>query len=523
MKKSILILSLLIVLFYGCSSSNDDNSTTNVVPAAPTNLNGTFFSNTQVNLTWTDNSSNETGFKIERTTGDGIWSVIGTVKADMSTFSDVGLAFDLTYFYRVYSFNVIGNSVDYSNIGAFQTKNSLSSLTTKLVTEITNSTAVCGGNISLEGSSNITARGIVWSISQNPTIALTTKTTDGLGIGSYISNLTGLLPETTYYLKAYSTNSAGTSYGNEINFRTLAPELPVISTTAISNIASASAVSGGNITSSGRSGITASGVVWSTLHNPTIALTTKTIGTSYFGNFISNLYALSLNTTYYVRAYATNSFGTSYGDEQSFTTILYYTKGNGVIDVDGNAYPTIIINGKEWMHKNLNVSKYRNGNPIKNISEINTGSEGAWSYYNNDSANGNTYGKLYNWYAVADSRGLAPQGWHIASKQEWMDLRSFLGSADSAIKMKEAGRVHWLNNQLAYELNSSGFTALPAGNIFYLSAGFSNINYASFWWSSTISSSSSKIWYALIGSNDFMEMYEDGSRDGGNSVRCVKD
>jgi uncharacterized protein (TIGR02145 family) len=121
MKNVILVLFVFFVC--GCSTPNDsNNSTSNTVPIAPTKLNGTFFSDTQVNLTWTDNSSNETGFKIERTTGDGIWSVIGTVKADTISFSDVGLALNTTYIYRVYSFNAIGNSVNYSNIDTFQTK-----------------------------------------------------------------------------------------------------------------------------------------------------------------------------------------------------------------------------------------------------------------------------------------------------------------------------------------------------------------------------------------------------------------
>lgn len=513
---------LLIVLFYGCSTSNEsDNSARNVLPIAPTNLTGALFSG-NVNLSWTDNSTNETGFKIERTTGNGIWAVIGTVNADLVTFSDTGLASNTTYTYRVYSFNATGKSVDYSNTLLATTLSGLALLTTNNVTGITPTTAVSGGNITSGGSSNITAKGVVWSTSQNPTITLATKTSDGLGVGSYPSNLNGLLPKTTYYLKAYSTNTSGTSYGNEISFTTLPTELPIITTTTITNIASASAVSGGNITSGGSSIITARGVVWSTSQNPTVALATKTTDGLSVGSFSSNLYALALNTTYFVRAYATNSFGTSYGNELSFTTILYYTKGNGVTDVEGNQYPTIIINGKEWMQKNLNVSKYRNGDPIKKITDVNTGMEGNWGYYNNDSANGNTYGKLYNWYAINDARGLAPQGWHIPSKQEWVDLRTFIGSGDSAIKMKETGRIHWLNNHLAYELNSSGFTALPGGNISYQNAGFSNINYASFWWSST-SSSSSDIWYALIGSNDFMEMNENGNRNGSNSVRCVKD
>jgi uncharacterized protein (TIGR02145 family) len=150
----------------------------------------------------------------------------------------------------------------------------------------------------------------------NPTTALTTKTTDGT-TSPFTSSITPLLAGTTYYVRAYATNSVGTSYGNEVSFTTTAAT-PTVTTTAISSIAANTATSGGEVTSSGGSALTAVGVCWSTSQNPTIGNANTNNGTST--SFTSNLTGLTFSTTYYVRAYATNAAGTSYGNQLSFTT-----------------------------------------------------------------------------------------------------------------------------------------------------------------------------------------------------------
>lgn len=237
-------------------------------------------------------------------------------------------------------------------------------LTTTNTGNITLTTATSGGNITADGGADITARGVVWNTSSNPTISLVTRTTDGTGIGSFTSNLTNLTPNTTYYVRAYATNSVGTAYGNEVTFTTSAIQLPVLTTLAISNITDNSASSGGNITSDGGGSITARGVVWSTTQNPTIALTTKTTDGSGSGNFTSNITGLIANTQYYVRAYATNSAGTIYGNEVTLTTLTpnyaaMYPAGTvfcnnvvtAVVDV------TNPVTGKIWMDRNLGASQ----------------------------------------------------------------------------------------------------------------------------------------------------------------------
>ncbi|MBK7134600.1 MAG: fibronectin type III domain-containing protein [Bacteroidales bacterium] len=143
--------------------------------------------------------------------------------------------------------------------------------------------------------------------------------TDGSGTGPFASTITGLAPNTKYYVRAYAVNSVGTGYGNEYNFTTLSPSSAVITTSAVTSIAQTTATGGGNITSDGGSSITARGVCWSRNQNPTLAdsYTTNDFGTGIFNSQLTNL---SPGKTYYVRAYATNSTGTTYGNQVSFLT-----------------------------------------------------------------------------------------------------------------------------------------------------------------------------------------------------------
>jgi uncharacterized protein (TIGR02145 family) len=220
------ILSLFVVIIaYSCSTSSDENgnSNTTIVPLPPTSLTGIVASTTQINLTWTDNSTNETGFKIERKTGTGTYTVVGTTTTDITTFNNTGLTPNTTYTYRVYAYNAVGNSLTYTNEVTLITTAllALPTLTTTSASSITQTAASSGGNISNDGGAAIIARGVCWSTSANPTIALITKTNDGAGTGAFTSNLTGLSANTTYFVRAYATNSLGVGYGNEISFTTL--------------------------------------------------------------------------------------------------------------------------------------------------------------------------------------------------------------------------------------------------------------------------------------------------------------
>jgi uncharacterized protein (TIGR02145 family) len=206
-----------------------------------------------------------------------------------------------------------------------------------------------------------------------------------------------------------------------------------------------------------------------------------------------------------------------------------FVPGNGVTDIDGTVYTSIIINGQEWMQQNLAVTKYRNGDPIPTgLSGITwlTTTSGAYAINNNDAANNTTYGKLYNWYAVNDSRGLCPTGWHVPSDAEWTTLETSLGGSSVAGgKMKSTGTINngdglWYSpNEQA--TNESGFTGLPGG--YRASNGTYNaIGSNGSWWSSTEGDSTSA-WYRVLYYNYSSVDRTNGNKRFGFSVRCVRD
>ena len=192
--------------------------------------------------------------------------------------------------------------------------------TTNPVTEIMQTSAVSGGLAMANGNTEITARGMCWSLTQNPTIN-DSVTNDGTGLGDFTSTLTGLTAGTTYYARAYATNSSGTSYGNQVTFKTvLTVVFPTVTTSAAINITENSALSGGNVTATGGAEIMAKGICWSTNQNPTVADSKTDEGTD-FGQFNSQLENLIPGSVYYVRAYATNIAGTGYGAQVTLTTL----------------------------------------------------------------------------------------------------------------------------------------------------------------------------------------------------------
>jgi PKD repeat protein len=192
-------------------------------------------------------------------------------------------------------------------------------ITTATASAITQTTATSGGNVTSDGGASVTVKGVCWYISAGATVE-NSKTSDGAGAGIFASSMTALTAGTVYYVKAYATNSAGTSYGNEISFTSSASTGPLLTTSIASAITQSTAESGGNITSDGGAAITVRGVCWSTTSGPTTALSTKTTDGTGSGIFASSMTGLTAGTVYYVKAYATNSAGTDYGNEISFTS-----------------------------------------------------------------------------------------------------------------------------------------------------------------------------------------------------------
>jgi len=220
-----------------------------------------------------------------------------------------------TYYARAYA--VTPNGTVYGDQKTFTTRNGIPTLTTAEVTDITGENAISGGDITEDGGLSIIARGVCWSTSPNPTIA-DSHTSNGSGTGSFSSSITGLNVSTTYYVRAYASTAAGTGYGDEMSFTTRSG-IPTLTTAEVTDISVYSATCGGTVTDDGGLTVITRGVCWSTVSNPTIddSYTDDGNGT---GSFSSGLTDLNLSTTYYVRAYATTSAGTGYGEQKIFVT-----------------------------------------------------------------------------------------------------------------------------------------------------------------------------------------------------------
>lgn len=230
-----------------------------------------------------------------------------------------GLSPSTRYYVRAYAKNASG--IGFGEVMVFLTDMDalLPSVTTEQVSNITQTTAMGGGNVLSEGSAAVIERGICWGTSHNPTIS-GSHAYNGTGTGGYTVNMTGLTAKTHYYVRAYAKNSAGVSYGNEVDFTT--PQnvsAPTVTTSQVTNVQQTTATGGGNVTNSGGATVTERGICWSTSHNPTTSGSHASNGTGT-GSFTVNMTGLTANTTYYVRAYATNSAGTAYGSEVSFST-----------------------------------------------------------------------------------------------------------------------------------------------------------------------------------------------------------
>ncbi|MCK9412029.1 MAG: hypothetical protein M0Q53_06990 [Prolixibacteraceae bacterium] len=294
--------------------------------------------------------------------------------------------------------------------------------------------------------------------------------------------------------------------------------VPVLTTNA-TNITSTNADIEGKVTSNGGSDVTTQGICWGINENPTIAGNKISIGTSSEG-FTIKMTGLTPGTTYYVRAYATSSAGTGYGNQKSFQTLSEI-----ITDMDGNIYHSVTIGTQIWMVENLKTTKYRDGTPIPNLTDGNswgTGSSGAYCWYNNDgSTNKNTYGALYNWYAI-NIGNLCPTGWHVPTTVEWTTLTDYLGGlAVAGGKMKQTGTIGWTDPN-AGATNETGFTAVGGGVRNTTNGTFAQIGTNGYWWSAT-ESTTTHSWRRGMGSSNAAVSVGENPKNYALSVRCMKD
>ena len=453
-------------------------------------------------------SANPTIENSKTTDATGIGSYVSSITE---------LAPNTTYYLRAYATNSIGTS--YGNEVVFTTLAELPVLTTNAITTMTSSSYLSGGSITSGGGLEITSRGVCWSTSPNPTIT-NSKTTNGTGTGAFVSRIANLALNTKYYVRAYATNGMGTAYGNEVEFTTLT-ELPVLTTTAISSMNSRAVTSGGSITSDGGLTITARGVCWSTNSNPTISNGKTSNGTGA-GAFVSRITELEPNTTYYIRAYATNILGTSYGNIVSFILFMG-VPGQNVTDIDGNVYHTVKIGSQEWLKENLKTTTFNDGTPIPQVTDNNTWNNlltPAYCWYSNNKATyGNIFGGLYNWYAVNTNK-LCPSMWKVPSIGDISALVDYLLGMDIAgAKLKEEGTTYFLSPNKG-ATNESGFSARPGGA---RRAGvFDSIYETGFWW--TTSGQTTGAWFMSLG-HQSSESYTHYwlEKSSGLAIRCIKE
>jgi uncharacterized protein (TIGR02145 family) len=197
------------------------------------------------------------------------------------------------------------------------------------------------------------------------------------------------------------------------------------------------------------------------------------------------------------------------------------------------AIPSVLIGEQRWSLTNLEVVTYNNGDPIPQVTDPNEWinlTTGAWCYYDNDPANGAVYGKMYNWYAVTDPRGIAPAGWHVPSDVEWGDLCNFTdpGSGGGTIfpntagsALKQIGTTTW-NSPNSDATNTTGFTALPGGNRYNVDGNFYNISdIGTFWTSTDISISEANVFYMTSASGDVAKI--NIPKIEGLYIRLIKD
>jgi uncharacterized protein (TIGR02145 family) len=299
------------------------------------------------------------------------------------------------------------------------------------------------------------------------------------------------------------------------------PGFPSITTTDITEISYTSAYSGGNVTNDGGSAIVSLGVCWNTSIEPTIenCENSEPCGNSDLVSFTSHIYQLSANTLYYLRAYATNSVGTSYGNEVSFTT------PGTVTDIDDNIYNVVTIGYKTWFKENLKTTRLNDGSPIPLNTKFGELFETAYRRYNNNEVtNDNTFNTRYYWIAINTGK-LCPVGWHVPTDVEWTNLTNYLGGDIIAGgQLKETGTTHWLSPNIG-ATNESGFTALPDG----YSGGMSGS-----WLSSTkypgmgnpffgIPYIPSTVGIVKLYNNSSYVVRSKGSLEDGYSVRCLSD
>ena len=383
-------------------------------------------------------------------------------------------------------------------------------------TEITFSSAKLGGTVTSSGGAGIIAKGIAFATSTMPTIFNDT-TNQGEGTEGFTVTLTELLPNTTYYARAYATNKVGTSYGEEFSFLTQSGT-PTVEFNA-TDILYKKITAHVQISDIGASGTTLIGFAFSTTNTqPTMSDAMWNTGSSEL-SAEQILEGLEPGTKYYIRGMAQNAQGMGYSPVVEITTKAVPAS---ITDVDGNVYGTKLIGERVWLTSNLKVTKYNNGDPIATTADGIDG-ETTPKYQwpaNDDVANVPTYGRVYTYFAVEDARKACPAGTHVSTQDDWSDLNSVINGA--GWRLKTSGTNNWLAPNTASN-NEVGFGAVGSGYRSMYGSFMSFKEYAFYITPQQDTNEPNNVTGYYVTSNDGYLWVPSLSKKSGYSVRCVVD
>jgi uncharacterized protein (TIGR02145 family) len=461
------------------------------------------------------------------------------VNAEQGSFTDhiTDLAPNTTYYVRVYAEE---DSIRYgSKIYSFTTlSNRVPTVTTADTTSVSETSAVAGGEVTDEGTTAVNVRGVCWNKTGSPSDT-DSKTEDGIGTGTFTSNMGGLDPSTTYYYRAYATNDDGTGYGSEKSFTTDdAPYITILTPTGTDHWV------GGN----------SYDITWETNISEDVLINLYKNGT--YNRSISSgtsgvLYNweipgdLVYSSDYTIRVISSSD--NTINDESEEFILSEPTGSPGTVtDFDGNSYATVKIEKQWWMAENLKSISYADGTVMTNGSAEGDITEDYttryYFNYGNDPANVAIYGRLYTWAAAMKGtsgsdtnpsgvQGVCPNGWHVPSDSEWMELETELGMLTSELTQtgnrgthNEGGKLKQVETTLWSSPNTGAtdefdFTALPGG-FFYFGGVYLELTQGSYFWSTSSEGTDAYIRGLFYNNDQINRTVFDKAM--GTSVRCVK-
>ena len=404
---------------------------------------------------------------------------------------------------------------DKSDGGGTQT---IATVTTEEVTEITQTTAVCGGEVLDDGGSTVTERGVCWNTEPNPTPS-DNCTVDGDGVGKFTSEITGLESDTKYYVRAYAKNAAGTGFGAERSFTTQdggTQTIVTVTTEEVTEITQITAVCGGEVTDDGGSTVTERGVCWNTEPNPTPS-DNCTVDGDGVGKFTSEITGLEPDTKYYVRAYAKNAAGTGFGAERSFTT---QSGGTGVHEYVDLGLPSGLL----WATCNVGADSPKDYGDHFAWGETEPNGTYNWNIYKWCNGNWNNLTKYCtdSYYGTVDNRTvLAPEddaahvnwggNWRMPTREEMHELKSNCTWEWTTHNSVKGYRVTGSNGSSIF---------LPAAGGYYYDGSLRGVGSLGYYWSSSLDAGTSNFACCLFFYSGDVYVY-DKPRALGYSVRPV--